>query len=78
MRGAEAYYSTAFHEPIHSTGRNTKDPEVRGKLAKLNAAAMGMDIDPFFGAPELIVVQPCTDDANAIFWTRGVYETLIS
>lgn len=33
-----------------------KDPDVRGKLAKLNAAAMGMEIDPFYGAPELIVV----------------------
>ena len=33
-----------------------KDPEVRAKLAKLNAAAMGMDIDPFYGAPELLVV----------------------
>lgn len=33
-----------------------KDPEVRAKLTKLNAAAMGMDIDPFYGAPELVVV----------------------
>ena len=33
-----------------------KDQEIRNKLAKLNAAAMGMDIDPFYGAPELIVV----------------------
>ena len=33
-----------------------KDQEVRNKLAKLNAAAMGMEIDPFYGAPELIVV----------------------
>ena len=33
-----------------------KDPEIRSKLAKLNAAAMGMEIDPFYGAPELIVV----------------------
>ena len=33
-----------------------KDPAVREKLAKLNAAAMGMDIDPFYGAPELLVV----------------------
>lgn len=33
-----------------------KDQEIRSKLAKLNAAAMGMDIDPFYGAPELIVV----------------------
>ena len=33
-----------------------KDQEVRSKLAKINAAAMGMEIDPFYGAPELIVV----------------------
>lgn len=33
-----------------------KDQEVREKLLKLNAAAMGMDIDPFYGAPELLVV----------------------
>ena len=33
-----------------------KDQETRQKLAKLNAAAMGMDIDPFYGAPELLVV----------------------
>ena len=33
-----------------------KDQEIRSKLAKINAAAMGMNIDPFYGAPELIVV----------------------
>ena len=33
-----------------------KNPAVREKLAKLNAAAMGMNIDPFYGAPELLVV----------------------
>lgn len=33
-----------------------KDPEIRAELQKLNAAAMGMDIDPFYGAPELLVV----------------------
>jgi len=33
-----------------------KDAEIREKLTKLNAAAMGMDIDPFYGAPELLVV----------------------
>ena len=33
-----------------------KDPEVRAKLTKLNAVAMGMDFDPFYGAPELVVV----------------------
>ena len=33
-----------------------KDPEIRAKLTRLNATAMGMDIDPFYGAPELVVV----------------------
>ena len=33
-----------------------KDPEVRGKLAKINAGVLGMEIDPFYGAPELLVV----------------------
>ena len=33
-----------------------KDQEVRSKLAKLNAAVMGADIDPFYGAPDLVVV----------------------
>ena len=33
-----------------------KDPDIRATLTKLNAAAMGMDIDPFYGAPELLVV----------------------
>ena len=33
-----------------------RDPEVRAKLTRLNAAAMGMDIDPFYGAPHLLVV----------------------
>ena len=33
-----------------------KDPEVRRVLTKLNAAVLGMEIDPFYGAPELLVV----------------------
>ena len=33
-----------------------KDQAIRDELTKLNAAAMGMDIDPFYGAPELLVV----------------------
>ena len=32
------------------------DPELRNTLAKMNAAVMGMDIDPFYGAPELLIV----------------------
>ena len=33
-----------------------KDQAIRDQLTKLNAAAMGMDIDPFYGAPDLLVV----------------------
>ena len=32
------------------------DRAMRDKLSKLNAAVMGMDGDPFYGAPELIIV----------------------
>ena len=30
--------------------------EIRDKLSKMNAKIMGMDIDPFYGAPELLIV----------------------
>ena len=32
------------------------DKEVRDKLAKINAAVLGADIDPFYGAPEVLIV----------------------
>ena len=32
------------------------DPDVRNQLSKLNAAVMGSDADPFYGAPELLIV----------------------
>ena len=32
------------------------DPDVRNKLSKMNAAIMGVDRDPFHGAPELVIV----------------------
>ena len=46
------------------TGKNKQSPiiiaitnkEVRDKLSKLNAKIMGVDIDPFYGAPVVIVV----------------------
>ena len=46
------------------TGRNMQSPimiavtdkALRDKLASLNAAVMGMDGDPFYGAPAVIVV----------------------
>ena len=44
-----------------------KDQEIRNKLAKINAAAMGMEIDPFYGAPELIVVLANKDIPTYIY-----------
>ena len=44
-----------------------KDQELRSRLAKLNAAAMGMDIDPFYGAPELIVVLANKDIPTSVY-----------
>ena len=46
------------------TGRNMQTPvilavtnkEIRDRLARLNAAVMGADIDPFYGAPCVLVV----------------------
>ena len=32
------------------------DQELRSRLSKMNAAIMGMDMDPFYGAPELLIV----------------------
>ena len=32
------------------------DRELRDKLSKMNAAVMGADMDPFYGAPELLIV----------------------
>lgn len=32
------------------------DKALRDKLSKMNAAVMGVNIDPFYGAPELLVV----------------------
>lgn len=32
------------------------DKEIRDQLAKINAAVLGADIDPFYGAPDLVVV----------------------
>ena len=44
-----------------------KDQETRQKLAKLNAAAMGMDIDPFYGAPDLVVVLANKDMPTYVY-----------
>ena len=32
------------------------DRAMRDKLSKMNAAVMGVDFDPFYGAPELVIV----------------------
>ena len=32
------------------------DPEMRNRLSRMNAAVMGKDMDPFYGAPELLIV----------------------
>ena len=32
------------------------DPALRNKLSEMNAAIMGVDFDPFYGAPELLIV----------------------
>ena len=32
------------------------DKEVRDRLSKMNAAILGKDMDPFYGAPELLIV----------------------
>ena len=44
-----------------------KDPEVRARLQRLNAAAMGMGIDPFYGAPELLVVLANKDIPTYVY-----------
>ena len=44
-----------------------KDQETRQKLAKLNAAAMGMDIDPFYSAPDLVVVLANKDMPTYVY-----------
>ena len=33
-----------------------QDPEVIAQMSRLNAGVMGMDIDPFYGAPTVVVV----------------------
>lgn len=44
-----------------------KDQAVHDKLKKLNAAALGMDIDPFYGAPDLLVVLANKDIPTYIY-----------
>ena len=44
-----------------------KDQEVRDQLSKLNAAAMGVDFDPFYGAPDVVVVLANKDIPTYIY-----------
>lgn len=44
-----------------------RDPEVKEQLRKINAATMGMDIDPFYGAPDLLVVLANRDIPTYIY-----------
>lgn len=56
------------------TGMNRQAPiilavtnrEVRDRMSKLNAAVMGMDGDPFYGAPVVLVVL--SDSTAAMTW----------
>jgi nitroreductase len=57
------------------TGRNLQspkmvvlqDPETIARVSKLNAAVMGVDKDPFYGAPTVIVVLA---DMNCHTWVE--------
>jgi nitroreductase len=41
--------------------------ELRDKLSKMNAAIMGVDFDPFYGAPELLIVLADKDLPTYIY-----------
>lgn len=57
------------------TGRNRQSPiivavtnkQMRDRLAKLNAAVLGMDTDPFYGAPVVLVVLAKTDVVTYVY-----------
>lgn len=57
------------------TGRNYQSPiivavtnkEVRDRLSKLNASVFGMDADPFYGAPVVLVVLAKTDVPTYVY-----------
>ena len=56
------------------TGMNRQSPiliavqnkQVRDKLSKMNAAVMGSDSDPFYGAPTVIVVLAAAESPHAV------------
>ena len=43
------------------------DRKMRDKLSKMNAKIMGMDNDPFYGAPELLIVLADKDIPTYIY-----------
>ena len=43
------------------------DKEMRDKLSKMNAKVMGMDKDPFYGAPDLLIVLANKDIPTYIY-----------
>lgn len=43
------------------------DKEIRDRLAKANAAVMGSDRDPFYGAPAVLVVLAAADCPTGIY-----------
>lgn len=56
------------------TGMNRQSPilvavqnkEFRDRLSRMNAAVMGTDSDPFYGAPTVIVVLAAADSRHAV------------
>lgn len=49
-----------------------QDKEIIAKYAKMNAAVMGMDMDPFYGAPTVVIVLAdknrgtCVEDGSLV------------
>jgi nitroreductase len=43
-----------------------QDPIIIAQMSGLNAKAMGMDIDPFYGAPTVVVVFGSTESATPV------------
>lgn len=56
------------------TGKNRQSPiliavqnkEVRDLLSRMNAQVLGMDVDPFYGAPTVVVVLAKADSPHAV------------
>lgn len=67
------------------TGKNRQSPiiiaiknkEIRDKLSKLNAKIMGVDTDPFYGAPVVLVVLADKDCPTYIYDGSIVMENMM-